>query len=1555
MMDVQETLQARAQHLEGWARAEMLYQAGFAAEVRGHDLGQALSLYQQALSAHSEHAPAREALLALLELPGAGLALSLEPEEVEALPLEVRLDAWCARAEQLMAQEQPERARVELEQALEADPGHRNARLLSAEANASLRDWRGAAQCARLETQVSLDEASLAACHRLEGILLAELLDAPQEAAASLEKARAWMPTCALNEGSLWRLWLRRGDAGALSQHWRRAADKLPDGDERLVATVEAAAPLGLREEARGEALALLLEATRESQASAPLRRAALELAVALGARGRRVEEEQEALRLLALALESASRRATIYTRLGQRMLSGLDELDGIEAEKAVRYLEAAVDAVPGYLPALESLEVCYEEGAASRQGRDLLRARGEEEGRVDWVVRAARMSLASLQRPQEAWALLRRAVAMADEAELLGPGSPLELLEELPPEAGDPLLLLEEALPGAVSAAGHQLLLERLARLALQQGQDRVAMQALVRLVELLPEERFYVEILASLYHKIGALEPLEAMRRGELGHAEGRDPERALESMLALARLAQLAGDNEQALRWYRAVLERQPDELAAVVGAGRVLVRQERWAELALVFEAELAVAHEDPLIASMAFRCATLYERQLNDLERAWDSYARVRQINPHHLPSLLGMVRIASLRQDWSRWAMLITEWAERERDESLSGTLCCELAQVQEEHLEDLEAAAASYRKALERAPHLELARLGLIRCLFRLERSHEAALVMMQSLEENHAPVDRLDVLANAALMEQEEQTGLERLLVSFPEHAPSLMSAVRVALSQQQLHRAAAFSRQLGDVLLPGSLQEAWKRLADLIQRPPAPQDITARAPGEQDDEIRWVRYEAALRQAGELEVLAQVLRRRAHHSQEPAHKAAWLTSAARCLQQRGDLEQARGLHEEALELYPLCLVALKALRLLLEESGDREALALICEREGHMTQDPEHALEDLLRAAEIRRRLLNDLDGAAVDLEAVLARRPDHQRAFDSLREIYSIRNDHGPLCDLLERRVEVLRDPELARRLLMVCGQVALDRLQDRERAVRVYRRVLDFDPGYVQAWRILAQLAHEDGRWRDATRALTRVLHLTDDESLLARIHEDIARIQEMKLGDTAGAIASYRSLLRYDPDRATALRRLGELLSGVEQWEDAARAYGKLLQREKDRKRLTSDLMALAQICTHGLKDHDRAEQCLTQALRLDGLNLELHQALLEHLDRLGLAERRAKHLVLASRQFASALLRDAARQPQRDEALAALLQIATWQRDADRAYVVGAVARTLQASTPALEAAYQAGAQRAQPATPAVIPVDKTDGALPSELHLSFLKVLRFGDEALRRMHRPTWARDLNLGRRTLLRERDSRPGARVALAWPALFSLAELPVHVISADLETPQVLGWEEFSLILTEAHLAQLGRGDAKALFHLGLALAPLSMGVLGYASLPQDQRLAALAALVRRVSADWLQPELATRHPEVSMERIHKWLPRKGESAFMPHALDVSGRLDAEGAAHQDRLLRRACARLASVPVYRVGELLEHLAATRGQEEALDLARFLVGDRAGELRSAVLGL
>lgn len=1612
-----DALYARAEASVGVRRADLLHQAAIVAETRLGDEARARALYREAISAAPGHVSSVEALMRLLDVPAEGVdLLEREPDWMTVGDDAFEAEVLCARAAQRLASDDLAGAALDLDQARMLAPQARRVAYLTedlAAAEGSLDGMRdGVVEASERLAELTDDESlrgvyKVVACRlRCEGgglgesvevaldsesfsvdddVLLTdalapepemlEVVDVEEDALLTTSLTRSDVEALAeVAEEGRWRLevgwalsraWESLGDRGALLEARQRLASVPLDSSLKLAGMMESAVCLSWDQSRDDEAVATVLEGVSElgQELGRAESRLGLELAASL-APGGGVDVELEVLKMLGADLDSPRRQAAIFTRIGERILSEDIEPGGIEAEKAVRYLEAALEAVAGYRPALMRLMEVHQEGGFPAKHRELLRRRAEQFGLPDVMLAAARITEQALKNDTETLVLVRQAVALSSEDDLLGPESPLAELGSLGLSSEARRQVLQEAAARCVTVAGRRWVLRTLVRELQAERQsleeaggdsdaalDAALMVAMKALVAADPEEGFVMERLACMYARNESWGALGDLRRAELEWLELVDPEQAQEVMGDLGRLCSVAlGDHDAALGWFRAALERQPSDIAALAGAGRILVRSERWHELADLHRHELQHASSPTSRASMAFRLGTLYERVLGDLEQARVCYEQVRSLNDNHLPSLFGLVRVTEASGDWARWASLVDEWSERERDDVLAGTLACELGQVLEERLGRLSDAASAYRRALNRLPKLELARLGVVRCLYRLGRHDEAAEAMAERLSMDLSAEERFDVQSAWMLISGNEQRATGKMLREFPDHYGALLSGLRTAYMVNDVTLAAQFAAHLGRVLPEGALRHGLQRMAHVLGRLSGAQTLRGELPTREEqtlDEMTLLRLEVALRDTEDLEGLGGLMERRALAAEDGLLRATYMASYARALQVRGQYDAALVVYKDALELQSEFVPAAKALKLLYELLGNREGLALACEIEGAISRDPEVAVQDFLTAGELRRRHLGDIEGAIQDLETVLRVSPTESVAFEALREIYSVRGDSMSLYSLMEKRADSVEDLGERKRLLLLMAQLAVSRLKDTGRAIQCHQRVLEGDPGHVQSLRILAELYQKSQRWEEAVQCLRRVLGASQDKTLLAMTCRKMAEILDAQLSDPRRAIEAYDAMLHHDSEHTPSLRRLGELLVQEGRWESAARAYGRVLQRERRRSHLLDDLKMLAHICLDGLKDPDRAEQCLVQAMRLSPLAIDVQKLYVQLLVRQKEADKLEAHLHGVALQYTSAFL--AQKEP---EHALNLLQTLLWLQDRDRAFLVSSVSSVMGLEEEALSKTYeQYAAQSSRKLPEQPIPIDMTDVTLPEGLSMSMVHLMRHGNDFFRRLA-PINPRDYGLGRRTRLSDRDGRPGAKVALMWPSLFSLPGLSIHVCAEGPKAPMSAFHEVPMLIMDAATLERIGRGDQATLFELGLALAPLSMGLGAMSRLEDDAFIAALAAMVREQVPTWLAEDPRAMDRSISMDRLHKSLGKSAANKRVIHALEVSGKLDGAGVLAQRRLLQRAFERLALIPIFDPTPILRRLKDAHGDERLDDLASYILAERYATLRRAV---
>ncbi|TPV92780.1 MAG: tetratricopeptide repeat protein [Myxococcales bacterium FL481] len=110
-------------------------------------------------------------------------------------------------------------------------------------------------------------------------------------------------------------------------------------------------------------------------------------------------------------------------------------------------------------------------------------------------------------------------------------------------------------------------------------------------------------------------------------------------------------------------------------------------------------------------------------------------------------------------------------------------------------------------------------------------------------------------------------------------------------------------------------------------------------------------------------------------------------------------------------------------------------------------------------------------------------------------------------------------------------------------RDAEAAMDGYRRAIDLDPGFVDAYVNLGRLTHERGNPHEATRLYALALHRCPNDAV---IHFNLALAVEDTLGP-AFAVSHYARAVELDPDFADAHYNLAALCEELGRTSEAIR------------------------------------------------------------------------------------------------------------------------------------------------------------------------------------------------------------------------------------------------------------------------------------------------------------------------------------------------------------------------------------------------------------------------
>ncbi len=368
-------------------------------------------------------------------------------------------------------------------------------------------------------------------------------------------------------------------------------------------------------------------------------------------------------------------------------------------------------------------------------------------------------------------------------------------------------------------------------------------------------------------------------------------------------------------------------------------------------------------------------------------------------------------------------------------------------------------------------------------------------------------------DLRALRVLARRYRATGEERALrdILFAmARSPEAGAEDRVAW----LREGSELSERLGDL---GAALEGWRVLHQLE---PAESEASER-------------YAALLERMEQWDELAELLRRRAAGTTEPAEAADLYRRLVRVHRdRRGDdasaLDALRALRAAAPEDEE---AARELAELLLEAERLPEALSILREWEGR-GEDPERQVRWRRWLARVHEERLEEFDAAREQWLGVLDLVPDDAEALERIERIDERMERWDRLLEILSYRLDVEPDAEARVQVLRRMAMLARDRLGDLDRAAELFDRAADLAPGDVDLLDALCDVYQRAGRYKDLVTALrgrARVAELPEER---AALYCRMARTLAKHVGNMEAAAEAYERALESVPQTPEALRFL---------------------------------------------------------------------------------------------------------------------------------------------------------------------------------------------------------------------------------------------------------------------------------------------------------------------------------------------------------------------------------------------------------------------------------------
>ena len=765
--------------------------------------------------------------------------------------------------------------------------------------------------------------------------------------------------------------------------------------------------------------------------------------------------------------------------------------------------------------------------------------------------------------------------------------------------------------------------------------------------------------EVLEPLYRMQGNWDQLLNVQEVQVEYQN--DP---IERVVMMHRLAEIAedkaDDHSRAFRWMQKALLEDPSHDHSLGEAERLSAIVDGWSDLATTYANGIQHASDALSKAELGRRLAKVYEEQLDDLERAEETYRFVLGVDDHDENALVALDRIYAEHGAHRALSQVLRKRIDGCNNSSELVDLHFRLGTVLDRNLGMTEEAIEVFTKLLDEhdsdhAPAIQ----SLQRIYANLERWPELFAAFEKELSIALGDSQQAEVFARMArlssnrLRDQEKAIGLWQRVLDLRGEDPEALNA-------------------LGDIYAG---QGNWRDLVDVLDREAAiAEDDAFRVQVYSDLARVW--YEKLERERNAIENWERVLdidpgntyalfsiaeiQRAGGQSRERAdtlHRiidvgAATLEDAdlitvymqlghiyANELQQPGDAAEA---YRNVLNIDPAYVEALDSLELIFREENDWEEVIGVMEQRVLALFEPEDKVRQLIAVTEMWENEVGDKDRAAGAFGRILDVNPMHEYAFSELQGLHREAERWDDLIDLYVTRIEATEDRDERIELLRAAARVYEERLDDGEQAYHTLYIAWTEDFANKNTAVDLERVTAANDKWNELLTSANQVLQDGQETETQIAICLCCAKWYGQDLGHPEYAIPYYEQIRALDPSNAKAWWQLGDLYETTHQWDKLAQALAKLVELTSDDSVKATTYVRMGDLADDRFAMRQEAEDYYRRALQLQ----ETHVGALEALERIYREDGRSNKLLNILERKAEAV-------EDVDSVVSALLQVA--------------------------------------------------------------------------------------------------------------------------------------------------------------------------------------------------------------------------------------------------------------------------------------------------------------
>jgi len=718
---------------------------------------------------------------------------------------------------------------------------------------------------------------------------------------------------------------------------------------------------------------------------------------------------------------------------------------------------------------------------------------------------------------------------------------------------------------------------------------------------------------------------------------------------------------GSKANAFTWCAKAYELAPEDDDLVAEMERLAAESDAYDELVVIYGRRVDALQDEGAKVALYRKLAHLSLDQLGRPEEAQSFLDAILEREPDDREALASLEKISEALEHWPRLLEIYAKQVELETDTQAKLEILFRAGTIQEDILEDLNAAVALYVQILDLAPN----DLHALRSLEKLhtEQADWTALAdilkrqldLAEQTEDQVGLEFRLGELSEERLDSTREAIDYyKRAIAHDPEHRATVAAleryldpegehTVEVAGVLAPFYESTEDWQQLARVLeiLLGAEEddyeklELMKRLSVIYGRRLGDADgafqnaqrVFAVAP---EDEENRVELRNLADMVQDFDSLIDLYAGRLEDADPELQRLLAWEVADIYDTNLGKTAEARGYYERVLALDEGHDGAFEALHRILQEAAQWPELRTLLQNRVALVGDVEVKKALLFQICALNEDVLADVDQAIVAYRAVLELEPDSEQSFSALERLYELADQWSDLEALLAQELGFTEEPARIADLQFRRGQLQAGRLGNPDGAVDLFTEVLAAEPDHAGATEaleglldnadlcqrvasLLEPLYNERGEWQKLVSNLEVQLDDAPDDHAKVELLSRIAELQSTNLMDPDASFATWRRALKVLPSDDRVLGALDTLIDTSGRWEEAAEVWEEGLAASDPADSSLQDdfMMRLARLNADQLNDPQAATRWYRDLLDKDPSNLNMARPAAEALGRL--------------------------------------------------------------------------------------------------------------------------------------------------------------------------------------------------------------------------------------------------------------------------------------------------------------------------------------------------------